>query len=80
MEHNMRQGRADKSGKESWKTEPKPKSVHESAAAQLGLSVQFEKKPLQDGQGYKPPGPTTAAAGPGGGRTIHPCGSQGHHK
>jgi hypothetical protein len=76
----MKQGRADKSGRESWKREPKPQAIHESAVAQLGLSVQFEKKDLQGGQGYKPSGPTTASPGPGGGRTIHRSGSQGHHK
>ena len=75
----MKQGRADKSGRESWKTEPKPHAIHESAVAQQGLAVQFQKKDLQAGEGYKPPGPKPAAAGPGGGRTIHRAGTQGRH-
>ena len=76
----MKQGRADKDGRESWKREPNPKAVHESTVAQLGASVQFEKKPLYAGEGYKPSGPTPTVSGPGGGRTIHHSGSQGKHK
>jgi hypothetical protein len=76
----MKQGRADKSGIESRKRDPIPHKVHESAVAQLGLSVQFEKKPLQAGEGYRGSNVTPARAGPGGGREIHPHGSQGKHK
>jgi hypothetical protein len=80
MEMEMRQGRADKSGREGWKVEPKPKAVHESAAADLGMAVQYEKKDLYGGQGFKGPAPDRPALGPGGGRTIHHSGSQGKHK
>jgi hypothetical protein len=76
----MKQGRADKSGIESRKRDPIPHAVHETAAAQLGLTVQFEKKPLQAGMGYRGSNVSPARAGPGGGRTIHPCGTQGKHK
>jgi hypothetical protein len=75
----MKQGRAD-TRREGWKREPISHKVHESAVAQEGLSVQFEKKPLQAGEGYKGASPRPAAAGPGGGRTIHPHGTQGKHK
>ena len=76
----MRQGRADKSGRESWKTEPKPQVAHPEGVAQEGLAVQFRKTPVIGGQGFKPPGPRPAAEGPGGGRTIYRSGSQAHHK
>lgn len=75
----MRQGKASRDVHEG-KREPNPKAVHESAAAQLGRAVQFEKSPLYGGQGLKSSSPRPAAAGPGGGRTIHPHGTQGRHK
>ena len=76
----MRQGRADKNGRESWKVEPKSRAADPEGVAQQGLSVQFEKAPVLGGRGYSVTGPRPAAAGPGGGRTIHKSGSQGHQK
>lgn len=76
----MKQGRASRDVTESRKREPIPHKIHESAVAQLGRSVQFEKEPLQAGQGYRGSSVTPARAGPGGGRTIHPHGTQGKHK
>lgn len=76
----MKQGRADRDGRESGKREPNPKAVHETAVAELGRAVQYTKSPFYAGQGYKPPGPRPSTPGPGGGRTIHRSGSQGNHK
>jgi hypothetical protein len=76
----MKQGRASRDVDESRKREPIPKAVHETAVAELGRAVQYTKSPFYGGQGYKPPGPSPSVAGPGGGRTIHPHGTQGRHK
>jgi hypothetical protein len=76
----MRQGRASRDVKESWKREPISKGVSETAVAELGRAVQYKKDDLYEGKGYKSPGPERAAAGPGGGRTIHRSGSQGKHR
>lgn len=76
----MKQGRADKSGIESRHRDPISHAIHETAPAQMGLAVQFEKKPLQAGAGYRGSNVKPAAAGPGGGRTIYHCGTQGKHK
>jgi len=75
----MKQGRADKSGRESWKREPNPKAVHETAVAELGRAVQYKKEDFYGGRGYKGSSPRPASAGPGGGRTIHRSGTQGRH-
>lgn len=76
----MKQGRSDHSGRQSWKTEPKPKVVDPDSLGSFGLSTQFQKPAMFEGRGYSAPGPTSATPGPGGGRTIHRSGSQGHHK
>lgn len=75
----MKQGRADKDGRESWKREPNPKAVHETAVSELGRSLQYRKEDFYGGKGLTHPGPKPAAAGPGGGRTIHRSGTQGRH-
>ncbi len=75
----MKQGRAD-TKHESYKRDPIPHKIHESAVAQQGLAVQFEKKPLQAGPGFDKSSFTRSVPGPGGGREIHPHGSQGKHK
>jgi hypothetical protein len=75
----MKQGRATRDVKEG-KREPIPKAVHETAVSELGRALQYPKSPFYGGQGYKPPGPSPYKAGPGGGRTVHPSGSQGKHK
>ena len=76
----MRQGRADKDGRASWKVEPKPKAGNPEGVAQMGMALAFKHRPVLEGRGYAPPGPMNSALGPGGGRTIHPSGSQGKHK
>jgi hypothetical protein len=79
MEITMKQGRASSNVREG-KREPISKAVHETAAAELGRAVQYEKKDLYGGKGFKASGPSPAAARPGGGRTIHRSGTQGKHK
>jgi hypothetical protein len=74
----MKQGKG--SDTDFRKREPIPKAVHETAVSELGRAVQYTKGPFYAGQGYKPPGPGPARAGPGGGRTIHPHGTQGKHR
>jgi hypothetical protein len=76
----MKQGRATRDVTESRKRDPIPHKVHESTVAQLGRAVQFEKLPLESGIGYRGSNVSPARAGPGGGRTIHPHGTQGKHK
>lgn len=76
----MKQGRADKDGRASWKREPIPHAVHETAVSELGRAVQYPKSPWSGGKGLDHPHPRPATAGPGGGRTIHRSGSQGKHK
>lgn len=76
----MRQGRADKDGRASWKREPIPKAVHETAVAELGRAVQYPKSPFYGGEGLKHSAPSSPTPGPGGGRTIHRSGSQGKHR
>lgn len=76
----MKQGRADKDGREGWKREPIPKAVHETAVSELGRAVQFDKSPLYGGKGLEHNRPGSPTPGPGGGRTIHRSGSQGKHK
>lgn len=76
----MRQGRATRDVTESRKVEPIPKGVHETAVAELGRAVQYTKSPFYGGHGLKHSSPSPARPGPGGGRTIHPHGTQGKHK
>lgn len=76
----MRQGRADKSGRGSWKTEPKGQAGSPEGIDQLGQALAFKHKPVLEGSGYNPTTTSRPALGPGGGRTIHPSGSQGKHK
>jgi hypothetical protein len=76
----MRQGRADRDGRAGWKTEPKSKAGNPEGVDQMGQALAFKHRPIFEGKGYSPPGPERAALGPGGGRTIHPSGSQGKHK
>ena len=76
----MKQGRATRDVTESRKRDPIPHKVHESTVAQLGRAVQHEKLPLESGIGYRGSNVSPAGAGPGGGRTIHPHGTQGKHK
>jgi hypothetical protein len=77
-EMKMKQGKSSET--DFRKREPIPKAVHETAVSELGRSVQYTKSPFYGGQGLKPPGPSPSRAGPGGGRTIHPHGTQGKHK
>jgi hypothetical protein len=76
----MRQGRADKSGRESWKAEPKGKAGNLEGVDQQGRALAFKHRPIFDGPGYNPTTTSRPALGPGGGREIHPSGSQGKHK
>ena len=79
----MRQGRADKSGNAGWKTEPKAKGVDVCGVSEWGRALTWEapdRDRADTEQGYNVRGPTRATPGPGGGRTIHRSGSQGHHK
>jgi hypothetical protein len=76
----MRQGHASKEGRASWKVEPKPHAASPEGVGQMGMALAFKHTPMMGGKGYTPPGPDRPALGPGGGRTIHPSGSQGKHK
>jgi len=76
----MKQGKADKEGKESWKVEPKNKAVSEEGIAEYGLAQGFHPRMLFAGPSFKQPSVGRNSLGPGGGRTIHPSGSQGKHK
>jgi hypothetical protein len=76
-----------KSGKASWKTEPKPRAVNVATNAQQGAAVAFKKAPLFSGPGYTggKMGPTGVGnatvrpdiAGPGSGRVTYAKGTQG---
>ena len=59
------------------KTEPRSYPVDAGRAADIGMSVHYQKMPLQ-GAGYSTPqGPNhNFEAGPGGGRVVMPSGSQ----
>ena len=81
------QGRNVKQSRSAQKVEPVAHKASPAGAAQLGMSVQFEKEKLQSGKGYEPKAqPSTGIAnarqghsgpGPGGGgRTIYKSGSQ----
>ena len=81
------QGNKVVQSKASQKVEPVAHKASPAGAAQLGMSVQFEKEKLRSGSGYEPKamGSTGIAnarqghAGPGpggGGRTIYKSGSQ----
>jgi hypothetical protein len=75
------------------KTEPVPRKVSVPAVSQIGSSMgnhathpqgpmrkQGAAETLIAGKGYSPPkGPTEAECKPGGGRTIHHCGTQSMH-
>jgi hypothetical protein len=76
----MRQGRASKEGRASWKVEPKSKAASPEGVAQMGMALAFKHHPMLEGRGYAPPGPDRPALGPGGGRTIYRSGSQSKHK
>jgi hypothetical protein len=76
----MRQGRASKDGRASWKVEPKPQAASPEGVAQMGMALAFKHRPVFEGRGYAPPGPDSHALGPGGGRTIYRSGSQAKHK
>lgn len=76
----MKQGKADKSGKESWKVEPKNKAVQEEGIAEYGLAQGFKPRMLFGGPSFKQDQPSRNSLGPGGGRTIYASGSQGKHK
>jgi hypothetical protein len=74
----MKQGKS--SDTQFRKREPIPKAVHETAASELGRAVQYTKSPLYGGKGLDHSHPSPSRAGPGGGRTIHPHGTQGKHR
>jgi hypothetical protein len=75
----------------NYKTEPKPKAINPAAVNRLGAMhgkhvmesggrVQGAPVKLEAGKGYSTPvGPTVATPGPGGGRQVSHCGSQGQH-
>jgi hypothetical protein len=77
----------------NYKTEPVPRKVSVPAVSQIGSSMgnhathpqgamrrQGAAETLYAGKGYSEPvGPTKATPGPGGGRTVSHCGSQGQH-
>jgi hypothetical protein len=59
------------------KQEPKPHRASPAGASQIGQKTAYKKDELIQGKGYATPvGPTQSVAGPGGGRNIHPSGSQ----
>ena len=59
------------------KAEPRPHKMNVAGVSQIGASVAFSKQNIRGGQGYSTPqGPKPYAQGPGGGRTVSPCGSQ----
>jgi hypothetical protein len=79
--------------REAYKTEPKARAVSLPAVSQIGSSLgnhstdsrgpmrkQGAAETLIAGRGYSPPkGPTEAECKPGGGSTIHHCGTQSQH-
>lgn len=75
----MKQGRAE-TKREGWKTEPHSTKANLDGVSNLGLSRQFRKEEALDGPGFNPTTTSRPALGPGGGRTVHPSGSQGKHK
>jgi len=77
----MKQGRASKSGRESWKVEPKSRIVDIEDVSNLGLSRPWRKdEDVVEGLGLNPTKTNRPALGPGGGRTVYRSGSQGKHK
>ena len=59
------------------KSEPTAHAIRPSAASQIGIKTAYPKDELVRGSGYATPvGPTQSVAGPGGGRDLHPSGSQ----
>jgi hypothetical protein len=74
----MKQGKS--SDTDYRKREPIPKAVHETAVAELGRATQHTRSPFYGGKGLEHSNPSPPRAGPGGGRTIHPHGTQGKHK
>lgn len=73
------QGRADTTRSTSHKQEPSARAVNPGGADQLGQAMAKPRAvtSLFDGRGFEAPRPPGDVAGVGGGRTIHPSGSQG---
>lgn len=77
----MKQGRAARDVVEGRKTQPKPHAINPAAVSQIGTAVDPKAvERMSAGRGYKGASPVPQSPGPGGGRTIHHCGSQGKHK
>jgi hypothetical protein len=85
----MRQGRSNRDVSEGWKKEPRPNAKLPGAVAQLGqmqgnhvmgqgerLGYKGLREYINQGEGYRPPQGPSAASGVGGGRDVHPSGSQ----
>ena len=76
----MKQGRAP-TKREGQKVEPKSSRVDIEGVSNLGLARPWKKdEDIVEGPGYNPTHTSRPATGPGGGRTIHPHGSQGKYK
>jgi hypothetical protein len=61
--------------------EPKSRRVDIEDVSNLGLSRAWHKdEDVVEESGFNPTHTSRPALGPGGGRTIHPHGSQGKHK
>ena len=67
----MKQGSAQRDGQAGQKREPISEKMSESAASQLGQSVQYVKAPLKEGRGFTAPKDDS--------RECHSSGSQGRH-
>jgi hypothetical protein len=52
---------------------------HVSGIEGGGRTVQGDVKSIVSGPGYEAKGPTPTVSGPGGGRTVHHCGTQATH-
>jgi len=67
----MKQG-ASSYNVSDWKTEPKSKVVHPTAAGQIGSALAYKGDELINGRGFHAPAPA--------GKQVHKSGSQGRHK
>ena len=73
----MKQGRASPDGPAGRKVEPTPHGIRPGYADQLGQKMLHDalKTPM-GAPAMHGPTPTPQRPGPGGGRTVHPSGSQ----
>jgi len=75
----MKQGTASYT-KSDHKVEPKAHAISPKGVSQIGTAVDPKAvEAVNKGAGYHGPTHQPQRPGPGGGRTVHHCGSQGKH-